>query len=498
LRHILSSAFLITSLASWLPCAARDVRFEKPGLFLDAQPGASYLKFRLPAAPKQVYDRITIRYRMHIAKFQQVFNSFIGLTRPDAKGYFAMQIRADKSKTLIDRKDHTQYGEVVPWKENTEYAINIVYDAAGGTMVFEARLPDGSLFQRLQTQITNRVIEDAGGGLELEFGLDRVYDHAYFPPLGWKFSDLTVILAERPARAQLPAGIKKETHTFKTAGGCGIQLDVYRPEDNTVRPAIFWLHGGALIFGHRGNIMMSQLKRYLDAGLAVISVDYRLAPETKLPEIMSDIDDAWRWVQANGRDVAKIDPARVGVVGHSAGGYLTLSAGHRFLPRPKALVAFYGYGDIVADWLARTDGFYASRTVVTPEDAYQSVGTKVISGTDFPHQRYRYYLYVRQRGLWPQEVSGRDPSKDAKWFRAFCPVRNVGRQYPPTLLLHGDKDTDVPFSQSEQMAAELKDRHIEHQLIRVSGGPHVFDGKMDDPAIAKIFDEAVDFLKKRL
>jgi acetyl esterase/lipase len=34
--------------------------------------------------------------------------------------------------------------------------------------------------------------------------------------------------------------------------------------------------------------------------------------------------------------------------------------------------------------------------------------------------------------------------------------RNVSEKYPPTLLLHGDKDTDVPFEQSEQMAQELK------------------------------------------
>jgi len=45
---------------------------------------------------------------------------------------------------------------------------------------------------------------------------------------------------------------------------------------------------------------------------------------------------------------------------------------------------------------------------------------------------------------------------DPKAFDPFCPARNVTAKYPPTMLLHGDKDTDVPFSQSEQMAAEFQ------------------------------------------
>jgi acetyl esterase/lipase len=152
----------------------------------------------------------------------------------------------------------------------------------------------------------------------------------------------------------------KTTYTFKTAGGCAIRADVYRPADAAARPVILWIHGGALIFGSRANIRARQLDRYLEAGFAVVSIDYRLAPETKLPEILDDVRDAYRWVRSEGPRLFRIDPDRTAVVGHSAGGYLTLTCGYRLNPPPRALVSFYGYGDITGDWYSKPDPFYSS------------------------------------------------------------------------------------------------------------------------------------------
>lgn len=289
------------------------------------------------------------------------------------------------------------------------------------------------------------------------------------------------------------------TITFKKAGDLEIQADVHRASGDDVRPGILWIHGGALISGHRGNLRADQLGRYIDAGFVVVSIDYRLAPETKLPVILEDVDDAWRWMRSDGAKRFRIDPDRIGVVGHSAGGYLTLVTGHRLRPRPKALVAYYGYGDIIGDWYSKPDPHYSKQSAVPKNEAYGAVGTQPLSGTTGPNQRFRFYLFCRQQGLWPKEVAGFDPATEARRFTPFCPARNVSRDYPPTMLLHGDADTDVPFSQSEQMAAEFTRAGVPHEFVRVPGGPHGFDGRMSrDPAIAAIFDRAVQFLKQRL
>jgi dipeptidyl aminopeptidase/acylaminoacyl peptidase len=185
------------------------------------------------------------------------------------------------------------------------------------------------------------------------------------------------------------------------------------------------------------------------------------------------------------------------VVGHSAGGYLTLSAGYQCQPRPRALVSFYGYGDITGAWYSRPDPFYLKEPAVSAEQASQAVGNTPISEAS-EERRFKFYLFCRQQGLWPKEVGGWDIETDPHAFDPYSPIRNVTRDYPPTLLLHGDSDTDVPFEQSEMMARELGRHHVQHRLIRIRGGAHGFDGNLNDPQAAAAFEEVITFLKKRL
>jgi acetyl esterase/lipase len=292
---------------------------------------------------------------------------------------------------------------------------------------------------------------------------------------------------------------ESKTYTYKTVGDLPIKADIYRLPGDDVRPVLVWIHGGALITGKRGGPSLAQRKRYLDSGHVIVSIDYRLAPETKLAGIIEDVRDAIGWVRSKGPELYQIDPKRVAIVGHSAGGYLTLMAGFAVEPRPQALVAFYGYGDVDGEWYARPDPFYRqTRPLVRKEDAYKVIGTTPIAEGNVPG-RGLFYLYCRQNGLWPQEVVGHDPAKEPRQFDRFCPIRNVTADYPPTLLLHGDNDTDVPHEQSVAMAAELKRAGVVHELISIKEGEHGFDGRgMQDAQVSAAFDRIEMFLKKHL
>jgi dipeptidyl aminopeptidase/acylaminoacyl peptidase len=200
----------------------------------------------------------------------------------------------------------------------------------------------------------------------------------------------------------------------------------------------------------------------------------------------------------------------VAVTGGSAGGYLTLMAGCCVQPPPQCLVSFYGYGDIVGEWYAKPNEFYLREPAVPKEVAYASVGQIPLSGCAFltkeSDERGRFYLYCRQNGLWCNEVAGLDPIKDLETLVPCCPVRNVTKEYPPTMLLHGDQDTDVPHEQSIMMAKELAHHGVVHELRILRGQGHGFEAvvkdnewkKNDDPQVAAAMEAALVFLKEHV
>ena len=283
------------------------------------------------------------------------------------------------------------------------------------------------------------------------------------------------------------SAIEKQTYTYKTVDGEAILADVYTSQPLVPRPVVIWIHGGCLMYGDRNQLKEYSLERYLQAGFTVVSIDYRLAPETKLEAIIEDLQDAYAWVLNEGPKLFALDGERVAVVGHSAGGYLTLMAGFCVQPRPKALVSFYGYGDVIEDWYSRPDPFYLQQPLVSEEEAHTNRG--------------RFYLYCRQTGRWPIEVAGHDPDVEAAWFTPYCPADNVTRDYTPTVLVHGVLDTDVPYSQSVQMAEQFVKHQVEHKFITLPNLGHGFGGKQGDPPSAdevSVYDQAEEFLLRHV
>jgi acetyl esterase/lipase len=159
-----------------------------------------------------------------------------------------------------------------------------------------------------------------------------------------------------------------------------------------------------------------------------------------------------------------------------------MMAGFRVEPRPRALVSFWGYGDIAGKWYSQPDAFYRQQPLVTEDEADKSGGMKL-------------YLYCRQQGLWPKVLTSHDPNAEPRAFDPFCPVRNVTPEYPPTMLIHGTKDTDVPYELSVQMAKELAAKGVTHEFITIPDGGHGFDRRNADIA-ARTYRQVVEFLNK--
>jgi acetyl esterase/lipase len=288
----------------------------------------------------------------------------------------------------------------------------------------------------------------------------------------------------------------KTTHVYKTVGNLKIKLDLHRSDDDQTRPLAVWIHGGALIMGHRESVPARVKDLLLGAGYAIASIDYRLAPETQLAAIITDLEDAFGWLHKNSAKL-HLHPDRTVALGGSAGGYLTLTAGFRAQPRPQALVSFWGYGDLIGSWYS-TPSPHARhhRTTLSPQDSYRQVkGPAIADSRERKGDGGAFYQFCRRQGSWPQEVSGFDPITMPKKFAPYMPLLHVTPNYPPTLLIHGTTDTDVPYEQSELMAAALKSANVPHQLHTIDNGEHGLGGGNPNQ-IKTAYDAIVPFLRQ--
>ena len=298
-----------------------------------------------------------------------------------------------------------------------------------------------------------------------------------------------------PAWAQTK--LDKTTVTYRIVNGHALHADIYRSKGEELRPVIVWFHAGALIMGSR-EWLIPQIRTLAEQkNFAVVSFDYRLAPETKLPALIDDLDAAFQWVAHDGAKRFHLDPDRMVVAGNSAGAYLALVAGYRAHPRPKALISLYGYGRLNADWYAKPNLYpeYNSKKI-TPEEVASRTGGAVVS--DDPRgAREPIYLYYRQTGLWPREVSGFAAQSIAADIAPYEPANNITHDYPPTLLIHGTEDHDVPYQESADMAARLEQHGVPHILKSVDRAGHLLAGG-DKAEIEDAYKTMQDFITRYL
>jgi acetyl esterase len=174
----------------------------------------------------------------------------------------------------------------------------------------------------------------------------------------------------RPAGTPTPPaiGLVKDLAADGPLGS--IPLRFYRPADvpsTAALPALVYFHGGGWVIGDLDthDVLCRQLTA--EAGVSVVSVDYRLAPEHKFP---AAVDDAWaatRWVVAHASELG-VDGGRIAVGGDSAGGNLAavvaLLARDHGGPAIRLQALLYPVTDTDLDtpsYRANADGFLLTR-----------------------------------------------------------------------------------------------------------------------------------------
>ncbi len=229
---------------------------------------------------------------------------------------------------------------------------------------------------------------------------------------------------------------------FGTGGGRDLRCNVYwPPQAGTNRPAVLLVHGGGWVNGdrtqlHGYGILLGRL------GYVCVATEYRLAGEAKWPAQIHDVKAALRWMRANAGHLG-IDPEKIAISGNSAGAHLSLlAAGTPDLPEFEGEGGNAGAGTHVAAAV----GFYAP--------------TQLYGGT---REAQEYFSFLFGPG-YAEAVA-----------RAASPIEYASRDFPPALLITGNRDELVPDEASFRMYQALSKAGAAVELHVYAGAPHAFD-----------------------
>jgi acetyl esterase/lipase len=238
--------------------------------------------------------------------------------------------------------------------------------------------------------------------------------------------------------------------------GTALTLDVFQPAKPNHCGLLFLVNGGWS--SSRGTPLMVTIRPgdyrvYLDRGYTVFAVVTSSQPKFTIPELMEDVQRAVRFVRHN---AAKYDVRadRLGVMGSSSGGHLTLS-----------IATMGGPGKLTSpDPVERESSVVQAAACFFPPTDFLNYGGPGISGVG---QGPLAPLLV---AFGPQALT---PEGRTALGRAISPIYFVTEKLPPTLIIHGDNDAVVPLQQSESFVQRAKAARVPAiQLIVRHGKGH--------------------------
>lgn len=257
----------------------------------------------------------------------------------------------------------------------------------------------------------------------------------------------------------------KKEFVYKTVDGHEIKANIFLPQTNGLLPVVVYFHGGGFIFGNRDQGLNNDLKeRLLSENFAVVSADYRLAPETKLNEILTDVRDIIKWLRLNGSQQFNVDTSWIAVVGGSAGGYLALSTGFKNEAKPNAIVAI----STPTGFSSQIDPM-GDLAVLKQPGPYDIVTSSAVSYGDYS-SRMTLCRFLIKNGLGSYEIFGFDPAKEPKKLDRFTLTNNIKTDFPPTLIIHAKNDRLVDLQQVKDFYQFLTNKQIYAELFLVENG----------------------------
>lgn len=248
----------------------------------------------------------------------------------------------------------------------------------------------------------------------------------------------------------------REKIVYSKVEGRELHLDAFVQKKDGRHPTVLVVHGGAWRSGNR-----KQLTGYAvslaQRGFNCFAIDYRLAPKDKFPAQIDDCRAALKWVRTNAEEY-KVDTAKVGAIGYSAGGHLVC--------------------------LLATTGEAPSEKNGNVDTRLQAVAAGG-APTDF--------RAFPDDGKWAEYWMGGDLKTVPEKFNAASATAFVDKDDAPVFFFNGTADELVPLKWSKSCHDALKACGVRTELHTIEGARHI-PAAMDSKAL----DKAYEFLESEL
>ena len=264
---------------------------------------------------------------------------------------------------------------------------------------------------------------------------------------------------------------------FHRQEGFALTMEKVAPREKINGAAIVMVMSGAWKSGHwytrphskdrLPNFLLPQAVSMLERGYTLFYVVHGTQPKFTMLEIIDQISLAVRYIRHN-QERLQIDGNRIGMLGASTGGHLSLiqgtkgkASGH-YIDQPKGKGSF----SLISDELNGTSDKVQAVVAYYPPTDFLNYGKE---GLSFYDARQAKMLQIPPDSFMSRGI---EKAQLSSHLKAISPVYHVTKNDAPALLLHGDKDKRVPLQQSDLIATKFAEAKVGFRLFIKEGAGH--------------------------
>jgi len=258
--------------------------------------------------------------------------------------------------------------------------------------------------------------------------------------------------------------------------GMALVMDIYSPREGSNKAGIILIMSAGMnsspLWSHDVGTH-ADVQNLLEAGYVVFATAHSSQPKYTADESSTDIPRAVRFIRYNSKKF-DIDPDRIGILGYSSGGHISLMTATAPPPRkPESADPIDKESSIVQAVVAyfpSSDLLNFGQTNTTILEHFNSVGYNLNAAFDFHKWDDKSNRLERIE----------NPETIQEYYKRNSAISFVSKDDPPILIFHGSEDKLVPIQQSEIIIDKLKEYGVPCKLLKIEGKGHGWETPLEN------------------